>query len=60
MIGLLGLLPGFRLVRRAVTVALCAASFWVGMQYGLGQQANACKDAGGVVTPTGYCKGSAP
>ena len=41
---------GFRLLRRVVTLTLCAGSFWAGMQYGQGQQATACKNAGGVVT----------
>lgn len=60
MLGLLGLIPGFRLLRRTLTLTFVAGSFWAGMQYGQAQQAVACKDAGGVVTPAGYCKGSAP
>jgi len=49
------MIPGFGLVRRFVTLALCGAAFWAGVQFSRLQASDACLDAGGTVDPRGFC-----
>jgi hypothetical protein len=54
------MIPGLGLLRRAITLTLCAGSFWAGMQFVRLGQADACLDAGGVMSDRGICIGGAP
>jgi len=58
------MIPGLGLIRRTITLALCAAAFWAGVQMeraGLGSdQAAACREAGGSWDKRGFCSGEAP
>jgi len=54
------MIPGLGLFRRTITLALCAGSFWVGLQVARMGQADACLDAGGSWNARGYCEGGPP
>ncbi len=58
MIPGLGYLPGFGLIRRAMTLALCAAAFWAGQQFADLNQRDRCRDAGGRWDARGFCEGA--
>ncbi len=57
---MLGMIPGLGLVRRAVTLALCAGAFGAGMQFAQLMQADKCLDHGGRWNDSGYCEGARP
>lgn len=52
------MIPGLGLIRRAITLVLCAGSFWAGMELVRSGQADACVDAGGAWDPRGFCEGA--
>jgi hypothetical protein len=54
------MLPGLGLLRRGVTLALCGAAFWAGLQLGKAGQADACAAAGGTWDARGFCRGAGP
>jgi hypothetical protein len=54
------MIPGLGLLRRTVTLALCAGSFGAGMQFAVWSQENACTDVGGVWDTRGFCEGAQP
>jgi len=54
------MIPGLGLIRRGLTVALCAAAFAAGLKLGASGQADACRTAGGVWDARGFCAGAAP
>lgn len=54
------MIPGLGLVRRSITLALCGAAFWAGMEFAGIRQADACLDAGGAVDARGFCSMGAP
>ncbi|WP_168219725.1 hypothetical protein [Pseudotabrizicola formosa] len=49
------MIPGLGLVRRSITLALCGAAFWAGMNVSRIQSQTACLDAGGSFDPRGFC-----
>lgn len=49
------MIPGLGLVRRSITLALCGAAFWAGMNFSRIQSQMACLDAGGTSDPRGFC-----
>ncbi|MDP3262621.1 MAG: hypothetical protein Q8M59_06605 [Tabrizicola sp.] len=51
------MIPGLGLVRRTVTLALCAGSFWAGIQFARLGDASACTNAGGAINDRGICIG---
>ena len=53
LIGFLGL----GLIRRWVTVALCAAAFWGGTEVHRALMVDRCLDAGGTIDARGLCRG---
>jgi len=57
---LFSIIPGLGLIRRSITIALCAASFWAGVQFAGSTQAGACAAAGGQFDPRGFCTNAAP
>lgn len=54
------MIPGFGLIRRMITLALCGAAFWAGLALGRAGQPDACLDAGGSWDARGFCSGEAP
>jgi hypothetical protein len=58
--GVLSMIPGLGLVRRTITLALCAGSFGAGMQFAQWGQVDKCLDAGGAWHERGYCEGGVP
>ncbi len=54
------MIPGLGLFRRTVTLGLCAASFWGGMQFAQAGQPGACRSAGGAWNDSGFCERNAP
>ncbi|WP_435256463.1 hypothetical protein ACSBLW_09890 [Thioclava sp. FR2] len=54
------MLPGFGLLRRGVTIGLCATAFWAGMQFERAIAPDRCLDSGGRYTVAGCEKGPAP
>jgi len=54
------MIPGLGLLRRALTLALCGAAFWAGLQFARMNQVDACRDAGGRWNDRGYCEGGPP
>ncbi|MGL4235340.1 hypothetical protein [Tabrizicola sp.] len=54
------MIPGLGLLRRALTLALCGAAFWAGLQFAQMNQVDACLDAGGRWSDRGYCEGGPP
>lgn len=51
------MIPGLGLVRRTITLALCAGSFWAGVQFARLGDVSACTDAGGTINARGVCIG---
>ncbi|MCU0898889.1 MAG: hypothetical protein MUC82_00165 [Cypionkella sp.] len=49
------MIPGLGLLRRSITLALCGAAFWAGVNFSRMQQAEACLDAGGSLGAQGIC-----
>ncbi len=47
------------MIRRAVTLALCALAFWAGTRIERGRLAERCRIAGGAVDGRGLCVGIA-
>jgi hypothetical protein len=54
------LIPGLGMVRRAITLGLCAASFWGGVQFAEWSQSGVCRNDGGRWNAAGYCEKVAP
>ena len=54
------MIPGLGFIRRTITLALCAGSFWAGTQFGRVGQIDACLGAGGSWNDQGFCEGNAP
>jgi hypothetical protein len=54
------MIPGLGLLRRTVTLALCAGSFGAGMQFAVWSQQGACTDVGGTWNARGFCQGAQP
>jgi hypothetical protein len=54
------MIPGLGLLRRTVTLALCAGSFGAGMQFAVWSQVDKCLDSGGRWNDRGYCEGGRP
>lgn len=54
------MIPGFGLVRRTITIAMCGVSFWAGVKFAESGQAGACLDVGGRFDPRGFCSNEAP
>jgi hypothetical protein len=54
------MIPGLGLIRRTVTLALCGAAFWAGVEFAQAGQAGACRDAGGAWDARGFCVGAGP
>lgn len=50
----------FFLMKRAITLGLCAAAFWAGMKFQIWQLDGACKSAGGQTNSIGLCVGAKP
>jgi hypothetical protein len=57
---MLGLIPGLGMVRRAITLGLCGASFWGGVQFAQWSQSGVCRNDGGRWNAAGYCEKVAP
>ncbi len=55
---MLGMIPGLGLLRRAITLALCAGSFAAGMKFAQAAQVERCLDHGGRWNDGGYCEGA--
>ncbi|MGL6209641.1 MAG: DUF4094 domain-containing protein [Paracoccaceae bacterium] len=54
------MIPGLATLRRAVTLGLCAGSFWAGMEFANWSTREACLDAGGRPDERGFCDGGRP
>ncbi|MGL5010433.1 MAG: hypothetical protein ACRC6I_11160 [Paracoccaceae bacterium] len=54
------MIPGLGMMRRAITLALCAGAFGAGMQFAQWSQVDACRDHGGKWNDRGYCEGALP
>lgn len=54
------MIPGLGLLRRGITLLLCGAAFWAGLQVAESGQADACRAAGGAWDPRGFCAGAVP
>jgi hypothetical protein len=54
------MIPGLRLLRRTVTLGLCAVAFLAGVKIGGSGQAEACAGAGGSWDARGFCAAVAP
>jgi hypothetical protein len=48
------------MIRRTITLALCAAAFWGGMRFQTWQLDGACTRAGGQTNANGLCIGARP
>ena len=48
------------MIRRTITLVLCAAAFWAGMRFQTWQLDGACLAAGGQTNPAGLCIGARP
>ncbi|MEM8632608.1 MAG: hypothetical protein AAGF74_15340 [Pseudomonadota bacterium] len=51
------MIPGLGLLRRSITLALCALSFWAGMRFQMSAVTDACLDRGGRIAASGVCEG---
>ena len=54
------MIPGLGLFRKALTLALCAGSFWAGTKFSNMGKIDACLDAGGSWNARDYCDGGQP
>lgn len=54
------MIPGRGLVRRGLTLLMLGAAFLGGLKLGQSGQADACRDAGGILDPRGFCSEAEP
>ena len=54
------MIPGLGMVRRTITLALCAGAFGAGMQFAQASQIDRCLDHGGRWNDARYCEGAGP
>ncbi|MEM1064777.1 MAG: hypothetical protein AAF771_16170 [Pseudomonadota bacterium] len=50
-------LLGLGLIRRWITLSLCAAAFWAGTEFQHVRLVDRCLDRGGTVDTRGLCRG---